>query len=110
VIRLILFIVLSVNAVHSGPSLRTVRERGLADIENGNCGEADSLLSIADSAGMLSAGDYLRWLEAKAVLSKYGDAARLCCKIDAREPRLSALARGRLTQMIEEQQIGRAHV
>jgi hypothetical protein len=90
------------NSAH----LRTIRERGLAGIESGNLAEADSLLSLSDSAGMLSAHDYLRWLEVKAVLSDYKAAARLCCKIDAREarePRLSPMGRGRLLQMIEEQ-------
>jgi Tetratricopeptide repeat len=82
---------------------RAIRERGIADLDKGSPAEADSLLRIADSAGILSAGDYLRWLDAKAVLSNYADAAGLCCKIDAREPRFSAVARGRLTQMTEEQ-------
>ena len=88
------------------PDGRAIRERGLADLDKGSPAEADSLLRIADSAGILSAGDYLRWLDAKAVLSNYADAAGLCCKIDAREarePRLGAIARGRLIQMIEEQ-------
>jgi hypothetical protein len=92
----------STHAVNSADG-RAIRERGLAAIDKGSLAESDSLLFIADSAGMLSAGDYLRWLEVKAVLSDYRDAAVLCCKIDAREPRLSALARSRLMQMIEEQ-------
>jgi tetratricopeptide (TPR) repeat protein len=87
----------------SASDARMIRERGLASIDKGSVAEADSLLRIADSAGILTAGDYLRWLEAKAVLSNYADAAGLCCKIDAREPRFSAVARGRLTQMTEEQ-------
>jgi tetratricopeptide (TPR) repeat protein len=82
-----------------------IRQRGLASIDKGSVAEADSLLRIADTAGILSAGDYLRWLDAKAVLSNYADAAGLCCKIDAREPRFSAVARGRLTQMTEEQPV-----
>jgi hypothetical protein len=82
---------------------RALRERGLAEIDKGNPVEADGLLAVADSAGVLSAGDYLRWLEVKAVLSKYGDAARLCCKMASREPRFISTACGRLMQMVEDQ-------
>jgi hypothetical protein len=83
--------------------IRSIRVRGLADIEKSNPGEADSLLSIADSARVLSGADRLRWLEAKAVLSKYDDAARLCCAIAVSDPGLGPLACGRLMQMIEDQ-------
>jgi hypothetical protein len=103
-IRSILFIALIAAAVHAVPSQRaTIRDRGLRDLDNSNLAEADSLLRIADSAGMLSAADYLRWLQVKAVLSNYKEAAGLCCRIDALEPRLSAMGRGRLSQIIEEQ-------
>lgn len=97
------FPIWDVTAATGREAGRAARERGLAAIDRGALAEADSLLGVADSAGLLSAAEYLRWIEAKAVLSKYEDAARLCCKIDALEPRFGALARGRLMQMIEEQ-------
>jgi hypothetical protein len=114
-IKTIIYIAAFVTAIFSAPAnqfwahganaseSKSIRERGLQCINKGSLAEGDSLLSVADSTGALSAVDCLRWLETKAVLSKYGDAARLCCKITAREPRLSAMACGRFMQMIEEQ-------
>jgi hypothetical protein len=97
------FFVIAAEGATTSPHLRSVRDRGLAAIDRSNPGEADSLLSVADSANALSGADRLRWLEVKAVLSKYDDAARLCCAIAATDPGLGPIASGRLMQMIEEQ-------
>ncbi len=82
--------------------LQASRLRGLADIDRGDIKKADSLLSRADSAGALDALDLLRWMPAKAVLGKYADAGRLCCRVAAQEPPLAQLACTRLFEIIRD--------
>jgi hypothetical protein len=82
-----------------------IRVRGLAGLEQGNLAEADSLLSLADSAGGLDALDYLAWMSAKAALARYYDAGVLCCKAGAREPGLAAMACTRFFEIIKDKPV-----
>jgi tetratricopeptide (TPR) repeat protein len=81
------------------------RERGLADIDKGNLAEADSLLSVADSAGVLDGLDYLNWMPAKAALAGYAGAGVLCCKAGAVEPGMADVARIRLAELLKDRPV-----
>ncbi len=87
------------------PALQALRLRGLADIDKGNISEGDSLLCIADSAGILDALDMLRWMSAKAVLARYYDAGRLCCRVSAQQPQLAPIACARLFEIVKDQSV-----
>ena len=85
------------------PGLQALRLRGLQDLDKGNILEADSLLSVADSAGALDALDMVKWMSAKAVLAKYYDAGMLCCRVAAKEPSLASIACTRLFEIVKDQ-------
>lgn len=80
--------------------LKALRLRALQSIDRGNITEADSLLTIADSAGALEAADLVRWIQVKAALSRFADAGRLCCAAGRKEPVLAFYACGQLTEAI----------
>lgn len=67
--------------------------------------EADSLLSVADSAGLLDAVDIVKWMPAKAVLKRYNDAGGLCCRVGEKEPSLAYFACNTLYEIIKDQPV-----
>jgi hypothetical protein len=82
---------------------KATRILGLQSIERGNVMEGDSLLSIADSAGILNAFDMVRWIPVKAALSRYADAGSLCCRAGLKEPALTSYACDNLYEVIKDQ-------
>jgi tetratricopeptide (TPR) repeat protein len=85
--------------------LKAMRVQGLQCIERGSLMEADSLLSMADSAGLLDAVDVVKWLPVKAVLKRYSDAGRLCCRAGEKEPMLAYFACNNLYEIIKDQPV-----
>ena len=83
--------------------LKSIRIQGLQYIEKGSLMEADSLLSLADSAGLLDALDMVKWMPVKAVLNKYDGAGMLCCRAGQKEPSLAYFACNSLYDMIKDQ-------
>jgi hypothetical protein len=67
--------------------------------------EADSLLSLADSAGLVDAVDMVKWMPAKAVLKRYGDAGGLCCRAGGKEPSLAYYAFNTMYEIIKDQPV-----
>jgi len=85
--------------------LKFLRAQGLQDIERGGLAEADSLLTLVDSAGLLDATDMVKWMTVKAVLNKYRDAGALCCRAGHKEPRLGNFACNTLYDIVKDQPV-----
>ena len=81
--------------------IKSIRNSALQSIDKGNPGQADSMLAIVDSAGLLDPYDMVRWIQVKGVLSMYNEAARLCCRVHG-DSHLSSLARSRLVEQLAD--------
>src|SRR5271157_865659 len=113
-VKTLLTILVAVCAAAAGPSpagaaprfdrqkVQACRLRGLSDLDKGNVAEADSLLTIADSAGALDGLDYLTWMPAKAALARYGDVGVLCCRTGSVAPGMADLACSRLSEILKD--------
>lgn len=116
---LFLFLLISCQAAIAAPSappaslspapdrtqLKALRVQGLQCIEKGSLMEADSLLSMADSASLLDAVDMVKWMPVKAVLNRYDGAGMLCCRAGQKEPSLAYFACNTLYDMIKDQSV-----
>jgi hypothetical protein len=89
----------------SNVPVSSLREKGWQCFNSGNLVAGDSLWRIADTTKALLKKDYFKWLEIKAVLSQYNDAAKICCKISALDPRQTPSALDALMHMLADQSL-----